>query len=382
MCCFELNLYKRFDPQINVDIIEILQMDSKKSPLALLAQTCSQIGADPPIPASRNEPKKKTDKSASSPASVRSDSKSPAAKAHSDNRRDSEVKKSDSRLTPVAPEERRSVKSSSPKTAHEAVPESVKSGADLFKESQWSAYKSLLSAYHPAASYPPPFSPYADPQFYAAFGLGGAMKTPMPPPPMGFPMSGYAGLPPAAPQFHPQRAKTGADCRDPFCTTCPPSTPPCAVPGCAGGVQCEHSKVSAAPRPYVCNWIAADQYCGKKFATSDELLQHLRTHTNLSTSEASGAPTTQPAPAHPLLHRNYPTPPLSPLSAARYHPYAKQSAPNLNPAAFPAGFLGLSAAPAAYSALFPHPALAPYYSHLSHLYGPRLGGAPTATLPP
>ena len=106
-------------------------------------------------------------------------------------------------------------------------------------------------------------------------------------------------------------------------------------------------------RPYVCNWISADHYCGKRFTSSEELLQHLRTHTSLSssvpvvTSSAVGGgeplsspsyqhhhqllnPSLHPHSAHLLaalaaaaaaLHRTYPTPPLSPLSMARYHPY-------------------------------------------------------------
>lgn len=108
---------------------------------------------------------------------------------------------------------------------------------------------------------------------------------------------------------------------------------------------------SVASRPYVCNWIAADHYCGKRFTSSEELLQHLRTHTSLSVpvptavsapgsgseplssplGSSSYSPLLNPS-LHPhshllaassALHRTYPTPPLSPLSMARYHPYSK-----------------------------------------------------------
>jgi hypothetical protein len=100
-----------------------------------------------------------------------------------------------------------------------------------------------------------------------------------------------------------------------------------------------------------------DHYCGKRFTSSEELLQHLRTHTSLSssvpvvTSSAVGSeplsspsyqhhhhqllnPSLHPHSAHLLaasaaaaaaLHRTYPTPPLSPLSMARYHPYSSSS---------------------------------------------------------
>ena len=202
-------------------------------------------------------------------------------------------------------------------------------------------------------------------------------------------------------------------CRDPYCTGCPsamaaasqaavtssstsPITTSSSCP--AGCTQCDHiirttagmnsnssslavmssaqssslSTVSSTPstivtstaqspdsvasRPYVCNWIAADHYCGKRFTSSEELLQHLRTHTSLSVPSAapssaeqnlsspSYSPLLNPS-LHPhshllaassALHRTYPTPPLSPLSMARYHPYSKpptSASPHLSAAA-------------------------------------------------
>lgn len=197
---------------------------------------------------------------------------------------------------------------------------------------------------------------------------------------------------------------SGADtlvpvCRDPYCTGCNLSshllgsngngikTPTSCSAGCS---QCDH--VSKAPSylghnpvaaayahaqlaalaaastlPYVCNWIAGDAaYCGKRFSNSEELLQHLRTHTSLATvSESSAALSMlnpQLPPTHPLLHRTYPTPPLSPLATARYHPYSKPSLlpPSLASASL-AGFpLG-------------HPSLSPYSFPPYSLYGPRIG---------
>ena len=307
-----------------------------------------------------------------------------------------------------------------------------------------------------------------------------------------------------------------AVCRDPYCTGCPSSVlamsgasasgapqqaPPTSAPVpsvaatqtaagttavCpAGCTHCDHQKIvigttsqhslstastltttatssssspfspgSANTRPYVCNWIAGDNYCGKRFCSSEELLQHLRTHTSLSVpvSDSAGfssllnpslhlhshlfaqaASSSAAAAAAAALHRTYPTPPLSPLSMARYHPYSKPtsalsslagSSPlsNLGPnpgnqlaslaGTNPLLSLGNAAAAAAqnqlaalsagnslaslasgnplaslsHSHLSPyaanplagHPSLGPYYSHPYSLYSQRLG---TGVLP-
>ncbi|XP_015434635.1 PREDICTED: zinc finger protein Elbow [Dufourea novaeangliae] len=207
-------------------------------------------------------------------------------------------------------------------------------------------------------------------------------------------------------------------CRDPYCTGCQlnshlfASSASAAVANgklassaangagtCpAGCVQCDHKSgtpygalgvaayahaqlaalAAASQLPYVCNWIAGDTaYCGKRFSTSDELLQHLRSHTSVSSSGATDpsaatlsllSPSVGLPPTHPLFSRTYPTPPLSPLATARYHPYGKPS-PLLPPSL---SSLGLPLPP-------PHPhtpaGLPPYFSPYS-LYGaPRLGAA-------
>lgn len=196
-------------------------------------------------------------------------------------------------------------------------------------------------------------------------------------------------------------------CRDPYCTGCPASPhyinkaagqpcpagcPQCEVAAGGGGGGAGKSGVGSASSagaaaaaaaaassyhaqlaalaaasqlPYVCSWIGSDAaYCGKRFGTSDDLFQHLRTHTAsvpdavLSAAAAGGIP-----PNHPLFQRTYPTPPLSPLSAAaRYHPYGKPSM--LPPSLGPPGLPGLP----------PHPALAQYFAPYS-LYGPRMGSS-------
>ncbi|EDV30753.1 uncharacterized protein Dana_GF15014, isoform A [Drosophila ananassae] len=204
-------------------------------------------------------------------------------------------------------------------------------------------------------------------------------------------------------------AATPNVCRDPYCTGCPASPHyinkaagqpcPAGCPQCevaAGGVgpggsgksggsqggsgassaaaaaaaaaSSYHAQLAAlaaaSQMPYVCSWIGSDAaYCGKRFGTSDDLFQHLRTHTAsvpdavLSAAAAGGIP-----PNHPLFQRTYPTPPLSPLSAARYHPYGKPSM--LPPSLAPPGMPGLP----------PHPALAQYFAPYS-LYGPRMGSS-------
>lgn len=181
-------------------------------------------------------------------------------------------------------------------------------------------------------------------------------------------------------------------CRDPYCTGCPSSPhflnkaagQPCpagcphcespSAPKSAAAAAYAHAQLAAlaaaSQLPYACSWISGDAaYCGKRFGTSDELFQHLRTHTAsmsepmLAAAAAGGFP-----PNHPLFQRTYPTPPLSPLSATgRYHPYNKPSM--LPPSALgpPPSLTGMP--------MPPHPSLAQYFSPYS-LYGnPRLGSS-------
>lgn len=155
-------------------------------------------------------------------------------------------------------------------------------------------------------------------------------------------------------------------CKDPYCFSCKfamhGSMGPCP-PGC---VQCDQKYSAAAAaamlmsshpfasyqfgRPYVCNWVSGESYCGKRFRNSDELLQHLRTHTNSTDPIAL------------MNHLRYPSSSVNPLAAAaaaRYHPYSK---PGLPPS--------LAASP--FSAF--NPTLSPYYPPYS-LYDQRVGAA-------
>ncbi|XP_037820559.1 zinc finger protein Noc [Lucilia sericata] len=240
---------------------------------------------------------------------------------------------------------------------------------------------------------------------------------------------GYPGNPngPAGAQPNPyisyQRIKTPAGgeaivpvCKDPYCPGCPYSAHTqqmlMGAPCPAGCTQCEHQKygmaammggaglppghpysqaaaaaaasaAAARSAPYVCSWVVGDAYCGKRFQTSDELFSHLRTHTgNLSDPAAAAAALAQSQAQSLLgslfppsaLRGGYPTPPLSPMSAAaaaaRYHPYAKPpsalAAGGPSPFGGPGGFNPAAAAAAA--------ALGPYYSPYA-MYGQRIGSA-------
>ncbi|EDW36980.1 GL25989 [Drosophila persimilis] len=218
-----------------------------------------------------------------------------------------------------------------------------------------------------------------------------------------------------------QRIKTPAGgeaivpvCKDPYCPGCPYSAHTqqmlMGAPCPAGCTQCEHQKygmamasaglppghpysqaaaaaaanaAAARSAPYVCSWVVGDAYCGKRFQTSDELFTHLRTHTgNLSDPAAAAAALAQSQAQSLLgtlfppsaLRGGYPTPPLSPMSAAaaaaRYHPYAKPPPGSMGGAPSPFGAGGAFNPAAAAAAA----ALGPYYSPYA-MYGQRMGAA-------
>uniref|UniRef100_A0A3P9HSN7 Zinc finger protein 703 n=1 Tax=Oryzias latipes TaxID=8090 RepID=A0A3P9HSN7_ORYLA len=124
--------------------------------------------------------------------------------------------------------------------------------------------------------------------------------------------------------------------------------------------------------PHACNWVSVTGPCDKRFATSEELLSHLRTHTALPGMVDSKLLSTYPSSVSSTAscHLHLP-PPNSPsalpssfslrgspgLGLARYHPYSKSHLP---------GAPGL-----------PMPSLSsssPYYSPYA-IYSQRLGSA-------
>ncbi|XP_053196596.1 zinc finger protein 703-like [Scomber japonicus] len=124
------------------------------------------------------------------------------------------------------------------------------------------------------------------------------------------------------------------------------------------------------PLPHACNWVSAGGPCDKRFATSDELLAHLRTHTALPVgmdSKLLSVSSSGPASCHlHLPHQSSPGSMASSLSLraphslglARYHPYSK---------------VHLPPGPSSIS-LHSLPTTGPYYPHYA-LYSQRLGSA-------
>jgi hypothetical protein len=475
-----------------------LQLDAKKSPLALLAQTCSQIGADTPntkplIPP-LEKPKKstvgsdnssvtpptgaghkadKTPVTRASPAepargagglafkpyetnvlSKKSEDNRPPSKAGSVHSSESgEEKKSNSGsrassrkstsppnsgATPGPGEaSKTSVPPATPaSTTERGNSESPTAGGN---EGASPIIRSGLEILHGHANDIPLGTNTSGSAMPGSSGCPPGLEPTNPafrPPFAGVPFSHHhaamlaAGYPPTAPgpYLHYARVKTASGgealvpvCKDPYCAGCQYNThhhqqllagssaTPSHTPSHSGCAMCDHEKyhglaVAAATaamsvpppppmafsqplgRPYVCSWvIGGDSYCGKRFNTPDELLQHLRTHTSLVTTpeellqqvrrplslataaDASLAPMsllnhhTFPS-TSAAMHRaaaGYPNSPLSPLSAARFHPYSKPGLP-----------ASLGASP--YSAFNPT-ALGPYYPY--SLYGQRIGAA-------
>ncbi|XP_063596923.1 zinc finger protein Noc-like [Penaeus indicus] len=461
-------------------------LDAKKSPLALLAQTCSQIGADSSKPLPSEKKKEEEKKEKTTPTPIDATRRSPAFKPY-----ESATKKS-------LPEETTSEEKSVGRKSPSSQPSSARSPSNSSnggassgghtkeengrRSSEGGATSSasttpiIRSGLEVLAGHPkdvplgtyragvPPLLPPGYPGLESHPALRGAPPGIMPslnlhglpstlasvyPSAAAAALYSSAGLPSSSlpPSLLPSpymtytRVKTtgGGEavvpvCRDPYCTgcpysvqnnhllqsggACPPSCTQCeqakaalsALPGLSSlpssslvpassilpptsvaaaaaaslySPSAASTLLSGPPRPYVCNWIAGDTYCGKRFSTSEELLQHLRTHTNMTTADTTSLSLlSNPLHAHALLgsahsalHRPgmpYPAPALSPLTAARYHPYSKPASaltsslstsaaltptlPGLPPyasalSAYPPGY------PSPYAGLYPRPPL-------------------------
>ena len=171
--------------------------------------------------------------------------------------------------------------------------------------------------------------------------------------------------------------------------------------GSSSGSATAAASGSSSTGPYICNWMnGREGYCGKRHASAEELLQHLRTHTNLSTNDSTAAsmlsPTLYPPPSNSLLsgssasaaavaaaglHRTYSS--AAALSASRFHPYAKPGG-IAGPTGLPPGLAGLVGGmglpppptPPGLSASLAGLAAGAYSpSSLYALYGSRLAGS-------
>lgn len=465
------------------------QLDAKKSPLAMLAQTCSSIGKDPStksiIPPLEKKDAEKQQLGKSTPAENEtkdSNTKESAdtndkpkfrSVAHKDvpalvpvsRSKEEKITTPTSKSSPkpkdvttttvstvCAPSqsERGSVSSRSPHSRHSVpddhkrrpdsprsprpAPRSIASDYEISKAGQSATFSSYPYFSHPGLS-PDAFAgyPYGLHSHAAAAALAAqssalaaqaaqssALKSAY-----GSSMSPYVS-------YARVRTPSGATtlvpvCRDPYCTNCQLTvqnshlSSTCTAVGCT---QCAHEKalqnlsmglpsfphmppttyspsslmsaqglgshlfssslypsLTAAHSglPFVCNWVSpGNEPCGKRFTTSEDLLQHLRSHTTATDPlalaaayERYGVPPAglpgfshlglpSPGASSPgSIRRAYPTSlsPLSAMSSSRYHPYKSVTSPAS--AGLPSQQL---------------PSFGPYFSPYS-LYGQRIGAA-------
>lgn len=394
-------------------------MDSKKSPLALLAQTCSQIGADSSsvksslvTTISNADKSKKIDTQLNKPQITTASSiqvhkldknndlvfkpyetnvlsrkngddinhHRPLSKASSvdenmsDESNKSNAKKQDSNHNHSINsrvssrnsnrESPSSVKSNNNNNNSNEKSENINENSEKCKSPSFSQKDSprsnldLLQSQKDLGFFKTGYSPFyspgmdpTNPAFRSSFHHASMLAA-----------SGYSSNSPN-PYLSYARIKTptGGEalvpvCKDPYCTGCQYSAHnqqllmgvPCP-PGCN---QCEQQKyglamaMSSLPsnhpfaqmsKPFGCNWLMSDGYCGRRFSTTDELIQHMKTHSpNLSDPATAASVLAAQQSASLMQHSMFfppgyrsaagylpSTSPLSPLSASRYHPYAK-----------------------------------------------------------
>ncbi|CAG9560056.1 unnamed protein product [Danaus chrysippus] len=350
-------------------------LDAKKSPLALLAQTCSAIGADTPNPKLISAAEKASKKYEDKPMHVdnkpsfkpyescltREKTRTPEDRSASVNAHPkTPSSKGSASTTPVQARCHSNQSSSSQRTsppAHRKTPSEksdersspLHSPAQTKSSSESSSSAKLPYPHTSLASTadtkePSSFKP-SIPVSSSAF-LGGL-------PPTGFPLHMDLMTSSIMAAQH-QALKNGLNPYLAYARMKAPGGDLANHPAAAAYAHAQLAALAAASQlPFVCSWMAGDSaYCGKRFATSEELLQHLRSHT--ASGESSPSLSMLSA-THPLLQRTYPTPPLSPLTP-RFHPYSKPS--------------HLVSSPPLPFPLPPHPSLAAYFPSYP-LFGPR-----------
>eukprot|EP00096_Caligus_rogercresseyi_P006814 TRINITY_DN2369_c0_g1_i1.p1 TRINITY_DN2369_c0_g1~~TRINITY_DN2369_c0_g1_i1.p1 ORF type:complete len:443 (+),score=149.67 TRINITY_DN2369_c0_g1_i1:173-1501(+) len=271
-----------------------------KSPLQLLAQTCSQIGADPVGNKLLNE---KNNNSKDHSSLAYSHHPSLGHYEHPDL-----LKKSSSNRSPVL------VVSDPPK------PVSFKPYESSSSSSSSKAPSPKVVSLSPEARSPPKnkstrSSPASNPSSAAS------KVSPIPSSALPMIRSGMEILSGAKDYANPAFRPSFGVCRDPYCRdpTCPTAiynaqlasalaglplgyaellqahqkfsmipgfpSPPGSSLGGSNTTSSPPAPSAAVSSPYVCNWMnGRDGYCGKRHSSAEELLHHLKTHTSLSSS--------------------------------------------------------------------------------------------------
>ncbi|XP_043210002.1 putative protein TPRXL [Amphibalanus amphitrite] len=325
-------------------------LETKESPLSLLAKTCSNIGMDQPsrlTPASKPAKEDSAAKSSSPPASSPSSSTSRTSESRNHSRRSPPTSSQGPTSQTSSQAGSRSKVSFKPyeSVTSPSAAERGKSRSPAAKATSPRPAAAAVVTSSPATSPSEKESPKPATSYLSPYGLGSPLDA----------LYLRSGLPPSA-------------CRDPLCKGCLPGLCPTGClhcktlsalpgtpsplglglyppPGLVGGLQ-----------PYCCNWSEAGTYCGKRFNSSDELMQHLRGHT------AADA-TVLPSPLGLMLPRApysaaSALSPLASLAAGRYHPYAK---PGLTPSLAPSLPPSLAPSLATPSSLALYPYLANPY---------------------